>query len=129
MLNTVVNPNVNERTVKQSVIPKKISKISFSVATDDDIRKMSHIELINKYLYLPKQNKEPFPYGALDTKLGVCSKRGICDTCGLTLKDCTGHFGYINLELPVFHIGYFKAIVEGLQRICKVCIFHLFQDL
>ena len=31
-----------------------------------------------------------------------------------------GHFGYISLELPVFHIGFFKAIMECLQRICKV---------
>jgi DNA-directed RNA polymerase III subunit RPC1 len=32
-----------------------------------------------------------------------------------------GHFGYIKLELPVFHIGYFKAITEILQTICKSC--------
>jgi DNA-directed RNA polymerase III subunit RPC1 len=32
-----------------------------------------------------------------------------------------GHFGYIKLELPVFHIGYFKAIIEILQSICKEC--------
>lgn len=32
-----------------------------------------------------------------------------------------GHFGYIKLELPVFHIGYFKAITEILQNICKEC--------
>ena len=33
---------------------------------------------------------------------------------------CEGHFGHIELELPVFHIGYFKATVTILQRICKV---------
>jgi DNA-directed RNA polymerase III subunit RPC1 len=39
----------------------------------------------------------------------------------LRLSDCVGHFGYIKLELPVFHIGYFKAITEILQNICKEC--------
>lgn len=29
--------------------------------------------------------------------------------------------GYIHLELPVFHIGYFKITVKTLQCICKVC--------
>lgn len=37
------------------------------------------------------------------------------------LADCTGHFGYIKLELPVFHIGYFKNTLQILQAICKTC--------
>jgi DNA-directed RNA polymerase III subunit RPC1 len=37
------------------------------------------------------------------------------------MADCAGHFGYIKLVLPVFHIGYFKAIIAILQEICKVC--------
>lgn len=36
------------------------------------------------------------------------------------MADCAGHYGYIKLVLPVFHIGYFKAIVSILQEICKV---------
>lgn len=36
------------------------------------------------------------------------------------MRMCEGHFGHIELELPVFHIGYFKATVTILQRICKV---------
>jgi DNA-directed RNA polymerase beta' subunit len=38
------------------------------------------------------------------------------------LAECTGHFGYIKLALPVFHPGYFKAILGILQQICKVHI-------
>eukprot|EP00955_Chlamydomonas_euryale_P011314 122097-Chlamydomonas_euryale.AAC.1 len=29
--------------------------------------------------------------------------------------------GYIRLELPVFHIGYFRNTVQILQCICKEC--------
>jgi len=29
--------------------------------------------------------------------------------------------GYIQLQLPVFHIGYFKITVKTLQCICKTC--------
>lgn len=32
-----------------------------------------------------------------------------------------GHFGYIDLELPVFHVGYFRNIINILQTICKKC--------
>lgn len=37
------------------------------------------------------------------------------------LSDCAGHFGYIQLELPVFHAGYFRHTLIILQCICKRC--------
>lgn len=37
------------------------------------------------------------------------------------MSDCAGHFGYIQLELPVFHIGYMKHTLNILQSICKKC--------
>lgn len=48
-------------------------------------------------------------------------KDATCSTCGKGLTDCIGHFGYIDLELPVFHVGYFKAVITVLQTICKTC--------
>jgi DNA-directed RNA polymerase III subunit RPC1 len=51
---------------------------------------------------------------------GTSDKAGTCTTCSKKLADCVGHFGYIRLELPVFHVGYFKAILQTLQTICKV---------
>ena len=51
---------------------------------------------------------------------GTSSKDNNCSTCGRSLADCVGHFGYVDLELPVFHIGYFGATVAILQTICKV---------
>lgn len=37
------------------------------------------------------------------------------------MADCVGHFGFIELELPVFHVGYFRFILNILQCICKTC--------
>ena len=37
------------------------------------------------------------------------------------LSDCAGHFGYVQLEMPVFHAGYFKHTLAILQCICKRC--------
>jgi DNA-directed RNA polymerase beta' subunit len=65
--------------------------------------------------------RRPHPNGVLDPRLGISNKRSICETCGQGLADCTGHFGHIHLELPVFHIGYFKNTVQILQAICKTC--------
>lgn len=69
----------------------------------------------------------PHPNGVLDRRLGVSAKlmpgppgRGLvpatCETCGHRLQDCAGHFGYVKLELPVFHIGYFKNTLQVGRR-------------
>jgi DNA-directed RNA polymerase III subunit RPC1 len=47
-------------------------------------------------------------------------KGKLCGTCGRDGKDCPGHWGYFKLELPIFHVGYFKFVVDILQCICKV---------
>lgn len=56
----------------------------------------------------------------MDGRMGTSSKSGLCHTCGEGLKECNGHFGYVRLALPAFHIGYFRAIIEILHCICKV---------
>ena len=53
--------------------------------------------------------------------MGTSQKDKKCQTCGEDLSDCIGHYGYIDLELPVFHVGYFRSIIQVLQCICKTC--------
>jgi len=72
--------------------------------------------------------RRPQPGGVLDPRLGISNKRATCETCGQMLAECTGHFGYIALELPVFHIGYFRNTLQILQCICKGCARVLLTD-
>jgi hypothetical protein len=51
---------------------------------------------------------------------GVSDKQSNCETCHQKMADCVGHYAYIKLVLPVFHIGYFKQTITMLQDICKV---------
>jgi DNA-directed RNA polymerase III subunit RPC1 len=44
------------------------------------------------------------------------------------LADCAGHFGYVRLALPVFHIGFFRATIQVLQDVCKECSRILLSD-
>ncbi|ETE58464.1 hypothetical protein L345_15814, partial [Ophiophagus hannah] len=54
-------------------------------------------------------------------QVGTSEKDRPCKTCGKNLAECLGHYGYIDLELPCFHVGYFKAVIGILQMICKTC--------
>jgi DNA-directed RNA polymerase III subunit RPC1 len=42
----------------------------------------------------------------------MSDKGKICETCNKTQEFCPGHFGYVQLELPVFHVGFFKQTVN-----------------
>ena len=39
---------------------------------------------------------------------------------------CAGHFGYIKLALPAYHIGFFKHTLNVLQVICKYIIITIY---
>lgn len=99
---------------------QKISHISFGMMSDEEMQKASHLSVVNRELYQGAE-RSPIPFGVLDRRLGTSSKSLQCDTCGEKMADCPGHFGDIQLELPVFHVGYFKAITTILQNICKSC--------
>ncbi|ETV77719.1 hypothetical protein H257_08583 [Aphanomyces astaci] len=110
--------------VKQFVLendrPSKISHLNFGMLSATDMMRMSEVPIHSKDLFI-MPTREPAPNGVLDKRLGVSNKSDDCETCHQKLTDCVGHFGYIQLELPVFHIGYIKATIEILQNICKSC--------
>ncbi|XP_022661232.1 DNA-directed RNA polymerase III subunit RPC1-like isoform X1 [Varroa jacobsoni] len=101
----------------------EVRQMAFGVHTPDEIGAMSHIRCVNKSLYNQDQSKgrQAAPFGVLDPKLGTSNRAGVCETCGKGLTDCLGHFGYIDLECPVFHAGFFRECINILQCICKNC--------
>jgi DNA-directed RNA polymerase III subunit RPC1 len=56
-------------------------------------------------------------------------KDSVCETCGQKMQECAGHWGYLKLVLPIFHIGYFRPVINILQEICKVNIIEILSSL
>lgn len=52
-----------------------------------------------------EQTKRPRERGLNDPKLGPLERNQFCVTCGESHGSCPGHFGHIELAVPVFHIG------------------------
>ncbi|XP_055932368.1 DNA-directed RNA polymerase III subunit RPC1-like [Argiope bruennichi] len=105
---------------RESHLSKKINKISFGLQSSLDMRQQAHLNCVNFNLY-EGINHEAASHGVLDPKMGTSRKNQKCTTCGKQVQDCIGHFGYIDLNLPVFHVGYFRSIITILQTICKTC--------
>ncbi|KAI9024018.1 hypothetical protein DFJ74DRAFT_705759 [Hyaloraphidium curvatum] len=111
--------------MKQPVVdstPKRIEQIEFGALSAAELSQLSVVSITQRDLFdISQAGRPPLAYGALDKRLGISSKAGNCETCKLQLKDCVGHFGQLRLALPVFHIGYFRLVIQILQNVCKSC--------
>lgn len=109
------------KEVVTSEIPKRISGLEFSALSASDIVAQSEVAITTRDLYDLENGRVPKNDGALDRRMGVSQNTLECETCFGNLASCHGHFGHIKLALPVFHVGYFKNIIQILQGICKCC--------
>ncbi|XP_067928267.1 DNA-directed RNA polymerase III subunit RPC1-like [Watersipora subatra] len=105
---------------RESDAARVIDNVTFGLMSAEQMKKQSHIHIVNKGLY-GQDSKAHVPYGVLDHRMGTSEKDNNCETCKRGLSDCVGHYGYVDLELPCFHIGYFRTCVTILQKICKTC--------
>jgi len=101
------------------VITKRISSIRFSLLSPEEIRKMSSTKIITADTY--DDDGFPIDMGLMDPHLGVIEPGLRCKTCGRKADECPGHFGHIDLAMPVIHVGYVKDIKKLLQSTCRTC--------
>jgi len=101
------------------LITKRISSIKFSLLSPEEIRKMSSTKIITADTY--DDDGFPIDMGLMDPHLGVIEPGLRCKTCGRKADECPGHFGHIDLAMPVIHVGYVKDIKKLLQSTCRTC--------
>ncbi|CAL4127007.1 unnamed protein product, partial [Meganyctiphanes norvegica] len=107
---------------RQTDLVRNITDIQFGVLTAQDMQQLSHAHIVSSDLYTNNAvTRMPAEHGVLDKRMGVSQKDANCETCAKNLTDCVGHYGYLDLARPVFHVGYFKNTIHLLQNICKVC--------
>ncbi|WFD35230.1 DNA-directed RNA polymerase [Malassezia cuniculi] len=102
-------------------------RIQFGVMSQQEIVDLSELEVVTRDIY-DMPTRQPRVGGVLDRRMGVSDKASTCETCGHHMADCVGHYGYIKLVLPVFHIGFFKHVISILQMVCKNCACVLLEE-
>lgn len=113
---------------READVIKKISHVKFSMDSSEQIQNSSHLLCQLRTLYNQDDKRSPVANGVLDLRLGISQKGKTCATCNQGLNECVGHFGYLNLALPVFHVGHFRATITILQSICKSCARVMLKD-
>ncbi len=106
--------------VAESAPLSQLSHIQFGMFSWHEMARAAEINITNQGLY-NWVTRVPTVHGVLDSRLGVSAKGERCGTCGQNSSDCPGHWGVIDLQLPVFHVGFFKEIIGVAQCVCKSC--------
>ncbi len=97
----------------------KIKRIEFGILSPEMIKKMAVAKITKPDLY--DEEGYPIEGGVMDPRLGVVDPGLRCRTCGGTVRDCPGHFGYLELTKPVIHVLYVKFIYALLKLFCGKC--------
>ena len=102
---------------------KNITEISFSIYTNDMIKKNSAVKSDPFGINVPDSydNYEPKKGGLVDLRLGTCDIYLNCTTCGQNSNDCEGHFGHTELAEYLFHYGFLNHLITILKCICLKC--------
>ncbi len=93
--------------------------MTFGVLSPTMIKKMASAKIVTPELY----DKEGYPVdgGLMDIRLGVIDPGLTCKTCGSKLKECVGHYGYIEFARPILHIRFIDVITTLLKCTCRDC--------
>ena len=100
-------------------VSKRIGSVKFTCLSPDEVRRMSATKIITADTY--DDDGFPIDMGLMDPHLGVIEPGLRCKTCGHKVDECPGHFGHIDLAMPVIHVGFVKEIKKLLQSTCRSC--------
>ncbi|KAI8069916.1 hypothetical protein BC940DRAFT_17801 [Gongronella butleri] len=97
----------------------EIDSVSFSFYEPDEIRKISVKQVINPVIF--DTLGHPTKGGLYDPSLGPYQKSQLCTTCGQSGTKCPGHFGHIDLPMPVYNALFFDKLYAILRAHCVYC--------
>ena len=98
---------------------KKIDYIQFGLLSPEEIKNMAVCEITNPITFDNKGN--PNDNGINNLKMGSSESKFECKTCKCNSKECPGHFGYIKLAKPVYHVFFIDICLKVLQCVCYKC--------
>lgn len=106
--------------------PKKIGHMEFGLLSPKEVRGLSATKVITADTY--DDDGFPIEMGLMDPRLGVIEPGLRCKTCGQKVGDCPGHFGHIDLAMPVIHVGFVRVVRDILRSSCRGCGKLLFSE-
>ena len=95
-----------------------IKNIQFGILSPDIIKNGSVCEVLT---YNNFSGNRPIINGLFDPRMGTIDYNRRCETCENEADTCPGHFGHIELALPVYNINFIDYIIKILRSFCNRC--------
>ena len=113
-------PSVARHRLRQgNLVQREIERASFSFYDADEVRKISVKRITNPVLFDGLNN--PVSDGLYDPALGPTDGKTTCATCKFPGTMCAGHFGHLELVVPVYNPLSFGTVVRLLKTTCFHC--------
>ncbi|CAL8467924.1 g7462 [Coccomyxa elongata] len=103
----------------REVTSAQVSAISFGFYSDDEIRALSVKQIVSPIVFDNLRNA--VPGGLYDPAMGPLEAQGQCATCKQGYMSCPGHFGHIELAVPVYNPLVFTTMYKLLRCTCLNC--------
>eukprot|EP00887_Chlorella_sp_A99_P007930 scaffold12.g7930.t1 len=97
----------------------RVSAVSFGFFTDEEVRKISCKRIVSPIIF--DNLKHAVKGGLYDPAMGPMEPRERCVTCGLSAFECPGHFGHIELAVPLYNPLVFLTLYKLLRCTCLHC--------
>uniref|UniRef100_A0A672TEL7 DNA-directed RNA polymerase subunit n=1 Tax=Sinocyclocheilus grahami TaxID=75366 RepID=A0A672TEL7_SINGR len=98
---------------------RRLEGMSFGLFSSDEIRKLSVKSITNSQLLDNVGNAAA--NGLYDLALGPADNKEICSTCMQDYTSCPGHFGHVDLPLPVYNPMFFDKLYLLIRGSCLSC--------
>ncbi|XP_051716856.1 LOW QUALITY PROTEIN: DNA-directed RNA polymerase I subunit RPA1 [Ctenopharyngodon idella] len=98
---------------------RRLEGMSFGMYSAEELRKLS-VKTITNSLLLDNVGSAA-PNGLYDLALGPADNKEICSTCMQDFDGCPGHFGIIELPLPVYNPLFFDKLFLLIRGSCLTC--------
>ncbi|KAI3425875.1 hypothetical protein D9Q98_007848 [Chlorella vulgaris] len=96
-----------------------VEAVSFGFFNDEEVRKISVKRIVAPMIF--DNMKTAVRGGLYDPALGPMDPKARCATCGLTSYECPGHFGHIELAVPLYNPLVFITLYKLLRCTCLHC--------
>ena len=95
-----------------------VRSVQFALLSPDEVLKRSVVEVRSTESF---SGSVQIANGLFDQRMGVVEHGKFCQTCQQGYTFCPGHIGHINLSVPVFHVHFFRTVVNVLKCVCWRC--------
>ncbi|KAF0893797.1 hypothetical protein E2562_029687 [Oryza meyeriana var. granulata] len=112
------DPTPDDAAAASLIAEGSIRRIKLSVTSNEEILKVQPVNELEKPIPITHQSQ------LLDNPyLGLPLQVGSCQSCGsAAIEECEGHFGFIELPVPLYHPSHVTELSKILNMICLSCL-------